>query len=66
MYRTLTIHAFDLMDTVHITTRLKTYPELGPGADSTVLERITSVQSVGEPEDHEWLRDCLVALLEDL
>lgn len=66
MYRMLSVQAFDMLDAVHVHARLKNVEELSPGAESTVLERTTSIQSVGRSDDHEWLRDVLVALLEDL
>lgn len=66
MYHMLTVQAFDMLDTVHVHARLRVVEQLAEGAETTVLERTCSIPSVGRDDDHEWLRDVLVALLENL
>lgn len=66
MYRTATIAAYDVMDTVFVTATVRTYEANGEGFDSIELTTATTVPSTGEEETAEWLRDALVALAETL
>lgn len=64
MYRTATIAAYDVMDTVFITATVRTYEANGEGFDSVEFTSATTVPSTGEADTAEWLRDALVALAE--
>jgi hypothetical protein len=61
-----TLHAYDLMDTVHATVVVRRYEETEREASSIVFECTTTVPGIGENDPNEWLRDVLVAVLEDI
>lgn len=66
MYCTATVNAYDALDKVMIAVVLR-QKELGPtGASSTVETLATEIDSTGETDPREWLRDALVGLLEAL
>lgn len=64
MYRSATFSAYDVMDKVHVTGRLVTYEANGENFDKAEFAVTTTVDSHGEDDDREWLREALVALLE--
>lgn len=64
MYRTATIAAYDVMGDVFVTASVRTYEPDGENFDSVEFRCAATVQSVGESETREWLRDALVALIE--
>lgn len=66
MYRTASIHAYDVMDTVHITATVMLYTGMGPGQHEVEIHCATTVQGVGSGDGAVWLRDALVALAETL
>lgn len=66
MWRSATITAYDVMETVHVTATVRTNDGLSIGTSSRVLEISVQVKSVGEETDARWLRDALVALAESL
>lgn len=61
-----TIHAYDLLDTVYATAVVRRYEGTGAGESDSVFACTTTVQGTGETDPREWLRDALVALLEDV
>lgn len=65
MLTNATISAYDVMGDVVIaaTVRQQEHPE---STWETTLLKVERTTSVGETLPHEWLRDCLVALLETL
>jgi len=60
------IHAYDVMDQVWVSAVVREY---GSDPLSTTVEVIAlsdTFAGVGEPDPREWLRDCLIGLLEGL
>lgn len=66
MYRTASIAAYDVMDTVFITATVTLYDGLGVGQHEVELSTATTVDGVGSGTGSVWLRDALVALAETL
>lgn len=66
MFRQVWIYAYDAMDQVQVVVRFQETAE--PNTHSAVWDTVlhTSIQSVGEPDSREWMRDALVAALERL
>lgn len=66
MYRTATVAAYDVLDTVHLTCTVTLYDGLGLGQHEVELHTVATVDGVGSSEGSIWLRDALVALIESL
>ena len=66
MYRTATIAAYDVLDTIHVTATVTLYDGLGVGEHELELHCATTVDGVGSSTGSVWLRDALVALAEQL
>lgn len=66
MYRMASIAAFDVMETVHVHATVRLWDGLQTGSPTSESAWTVDVQGVGSSEDHEWLRDALVALIEAL
>jgi len=66
MYRTASIMAFDVMETVHITCTVRLYDKRQIGSSTEELTLHADVQGVGSSEGADWLRDALVGLIEAL
>lgn len=66
MYRVASLHAFDVMETVHVTAVVSLWDGLQTGTPTSKFAVSATVQGVGSAEDHEWLRDALVGLIEAL
>jgi len=66
MYRTASIAAYDVMDTVFITATVRLYDSLQPGVNEVEIHTATTVDGLGSGEGAVWLRDALVALAETL
>ena len=66
MYRMASLVAYDVMETVHVTVTVRLWDGMQTGAPTSEFTVTTTVQGVGSAEDHEWLRDALVGLLECL
>ena len=64
MYRTATIMAYDVMETVHVTCTVRLYDKRQIGCSTEDLTLHADVQGVGSSESRDWLRDALVGLLE--
>lgn len=60
-----TVQAYDVMDQIHVSLQVR-QQENHESDWETVLLTVTTFTSVGETEPLEWLRDCLVGLLETL
>ena len=59
-----TVHAYDVMDSVHIIVSLRSTTEDRAECIEPVLHLATTIQGTGEVDEREWLRDALVAALE--
>jgi hypothetical protein len=66
MYRTAMIAAYDVMETVHVSARVMMYDRFQTGSPTGEFRVEVDVQGVGSSEDHEWLRDALIGLIEAL
>lgn len=66
MYRIATIAAYDVMETVHVHATVRLWDGLQTGSPTAEFSCTATVQGVGSSEDHEWLRDALVGLIESL
>jgi hypothetical protein len=66
MYRTATIMAYDVMETVHVTASVHLFDKAQIGTATTEFTVSVDIQGVGSAEGYEWLRDALVGLLEAL
>jgi len=65
MYRNARVYVADLLDQVHVEATVFT-ADWRAQAPATVQTFTATVQSTGEPEDADWLRDALIALIETL
>lgn len=65
MYQIATISCYDVMDSVHITARVRQYDPL---ADTPSYECHweTTILGEGECEPSVWLREALIGLIEAL
>ena len=66
MYRTATLMAYDVMDTVFITCTVRLYDHENIGASEVELTCATTIQGVGSGSSRDWIQDALVGLLEAL
>lgn len=66
MYRTATIAAYDVMDTVYITATVTLYEGVGEPSHAVEFHCATTVDGLGSSTAEVWLRDALVALAETL
>lgn len=66
MHYIATAHAYDVMDTVHITAEVRSVSGTGETPTASVLHATTTISGVGETEPARWLTDVLVGLLETL
>lgn len=66
MYRTATMAAYDVLDTVYVTATVTLYDGLGTGQHEVEISCATTVDGVGSSTGAVWLRDALVALAETL
>ena len=61
-----TLTAWDVLDKVHVTVYVKRYDALGAQAPTVVWQDAVTVQGEGEDDEKAWLKDALVAMLENL
>lgn len=61
-----TVHAYDVLDTVHVHAHVRARGDTPADPIDTVFECTTSVPGTGESDPRLWLQDALVALLERL
>lgn len=66
MYLTLHVDAFDMLDRIHISMRVRSHATLTEDLSSVLIERSVTVQGTGEDDPGTWARDALVALIEAL
>lgn len=66
MYRTATINAYDALGKILIGVVLREKPSPGEDAPATAETLQLEVDSTGEDDPRQWLRDVLVASLEAL
>jgi len=64
MYRSASIHVYDVMDSVHAHARVLMSDRFEPASPTVELEVSIDVQGVGSGSADAWLRDVLVALIE--
>ena len=65
MFTQASVHAFDMLSHVHISAEVRqTEHDHEPSA--VVLHVNTTIPGFGITDPTEWLRDCLVALIESL
>jgi hypothetical protein len=61
-----TVTAYDLLDSVHVVANVRVSPDAASDDPPPALTIVTSVPGEGQTDAREWLRDALIALLEDL
>ena len=66
MYRTATIMAYDVMETVHVHSVVHLFDKHQIGSSTTELAVTVDIQGVGSADARDWLRDALVGLIEAL
>lgn len=62
----MSVHCFDVLDTVHVSLSVRDYGEYELGTGETILIREGFAPGVGESDAREWASDVLVWLLEGL
>lgn len=60
------ITAYDVMDSVGVIMVVRESTGYAAMADEVVYHKVTTVRGTGEDDPVEWLKDALVAALEDL
>lgn len=66
MWFMASIHAYDVMNTIHVTASVAEQGTEEGRAIHRVLAASTSLDGVGEANPRDWLEDVLVGLLEAL
>lgn len=66
MKKIVSIHAYDCMDQINYSARIREYPDYEEGDSQVVLIHTGSVPSEGLDDPRAWLSDILIALLERL
>ena len=66
MFTQASLHAFDMLGLVHVTAEVRQTERPGQEPSRVVLHVNSTVEGTGEDDAREWLRDALVARLEDL
>lgn len=64
MWRTVTLTAYDALDTVQVVTQVRGQSGVPEEPMTLLLQWSTSIPSTGEDDDREWVRDALLAALE--
>jgi len=65
MFTQASVHSFDMFGLVHVSAEVR-QQEHDDEPSSVVLHLNTTVQGEGQTDAREWLRDALVALLEEI
>jgi len=60
------VTAYDMLDQVTVTARVWDFTESQVGDERDYTWITTTVEGVGESDARQWLRDALVALLEEV
>jgi hypothetical protein len=66
MYLTLHVDAFDVLERVHVTLRVRSLDSEHDRLSTTLVERSVTFSGTGEDDPGTWARDALVALIEAL
>lgn len=66
MYFVTTVHAYDVLDRVHVHAAVRALSDDTGQTWSTVIECTTTFPGTGESDPRSWLEDVLVGLLEAL
>jgi hypothetical protein len=66
MWRTATVHAYDVMDQIFISVSVRATTEDRSETIESELRLTTTIEGVGEDDPREWLRDVLLAALESI
>ena len=66
MWFSTTVHAYDVLEDVHVTASVRMRDDDGTGHAYSEFGCTTTFQGTGETDPKEWLKDALVALLETL
>lgn len=66
MTRVATLHAYDVMDSVHVSLTVREYDGRLVEGSEIVFQCQTTISGVGEPNPQTWAQDVLVGILECL
>jgi len=66
MYYVTTLHAYDVLDRVHVHAAVRELEDDTGATWHTVFECATTFPGTGERDPRSWLEDVLVALMESL
>lgn len=66
MYLTLHVDAFDMLEQIHVSLRVRQLESDGEGLSSLLIERSVTFPGTGEDDPGTWAKDALVALIEAL
>jgi hypothetical protein len=66
MWRDISLHAYDVLDEVHVVLRIYTADGYPGAASATVHTCATTFSGKGEEDPRDWARDALTAMLEEL
>lgn len=66
MWYVTTINAYDALDRVVVAAVVRATAGGTGDPILDVFQHVTTVQGAGEDDPREWLRDALIALLEDI
>lgn len=66
MWFSTTVHAYDVLEVVHVTASVRVRDDDGTGPAYSEFAYTTTFPGIGESDPTEWLKDALVALLETL
>jgi hypothetical protein len=62
----LRVTAYDALDEIWVSAVLMSTEHAGEGGPRAVLHYLTQVRGTGETDPRVWMRDALLALLEDV
>lgn len=65
-YFTLALHAYDVMDRVHVTVEMREHSDNPLERSQSVLHADTTIQGTGEDDARQWAIDALVGMIESL
>lgn len=66
MMRRISLHAYDCLESIHVTLRLSRDDDAAADEDTFQNAWVADAPSVGREDDISWIRDALTALLERL
>lgn len=62
----MSMHAYDVLDSVYISVLVREYKDYEDGPSELVFSQVQAVQGEGVTDPRNWLQDVLVAVLETL